>query len=74
MVSQPRKRRDLAEIAGSWKTDKAMESAPADLDSFHGTKQTGHSAASQPPTATRVDGPSSARATSLPAIVIPWKT
>jgi hypothetical protein len=38
MASQPRKRRDLAEIAGSWKTDKAIESALADLDSFHGTK------------------------------------
>ena len=32
MAGTPRKRRDLAEIAGSWKTDKAVESALADQD------------------------------------------
>lgn len=29
MAGKPRKRRDLADIAGSWKTDKAIESALA---------------------------------------------
>lgn len=28
----PRKRRDLSEIAGAWKADKAVESALADQD------------------------------------------
>ncbi len=32
MVGKPRKRRDLADIAGSWTTDKAIESALADQD------------------------------------------
>ena len=32
MAGNPRKRRDLADIAGSWKTDKAIESALADQD------------------------------------------
>ena len=32
MAGKPRKRRDLADIAGSWKTDKAVESALADQD------------------------------------------
>jgi hypothetical protein len=32
MAGIPRKRRDLAEIAGTWKTDKALEAALADQD------------------------------------------
>jgi hypothetical protein len=32
MTGKPRKRRDLTDIAGSWKTDKALESALADQD------------------------------------------
>jgi hypothetical protein len=32
MTGKPRKRRDLADIAGSWKADKAVESALADQD------------------------------------------
>ena len=32
MAGKPRKRRDLADIAGSWKTDKAIESALASQD------------------------------------------
>ena len=32
MTGKPGKRRDLADIAGTWKTDKALESALADQD------------------------------------------
>ena len=32
MTGTPRKRRDLGKIAGSWKADKAVESALADQD------------------------------------------
>ena len=32
MAGKPRKRRDLADIAGTWKTDKAIESALGDQD------------------------------------------
>lgn len=32
MAGKPRKRRDLADIAGSWKADKAIEAALADQD------------------------------------------
>jgi hypothetical protein len=32
MTGTPRKRRDLGDIAGTWKTDKAIESALADQD------------------------------------------
>jgi hypothetical protein len=32
VAGTPRKRRDLADIAGSWKTDKVIESALADQD------------------------------------------
>jgi hypothetical protein len=32
MAGKPRKRRDLGDIAGTWKADKALESALADQD------------------------------------------
>ncbi len=32
LTSVPRKRRDLADIAGTWKADKAVEAALADQD------------------------------------------
>jgi hypothetical protein len=32
MAGTPRKRRDLADIAGAWKADKAIEDALADQD------------------------------------------
>lgn len=32
LAGVPRKRRDLGDIAGTWKTDKAVESALADQD------------------------------------------
>ncbi|MGH9242171.1 MAG: FitA-like ribbon-helix-helix domain-containing protein [Vicinamibacterales bacterium] len=32
MTGEPRKRRDLGKIAGSWKSDKAVEAALADQD------------------------------------------
>ncbi len=32
MAGSPRKRRDLADIAGTWKADKAVEAALADQD------------------------------------------
>jgi hypothetical protein len=32
MTGTPRKRRDLGDIAGTWKADKALESALADQD------------------------------------------
>ena len=32
MAGKPRKRRDLGDIAGSWKSDKAIEAALADQD------------------------------------------
>jgi hypothetical protein len=32
LAGKPRKRRDLGDIAGSWKADKALESALADQD------------------------------------------
>ena len=32
MAGRPRKRRDLDDIAGTWKADKAVESALADQD------------------------------------------
>ncbi len=33
MAGSPRKRRDLADIAGTWRSDKAVEAALADQDS-----------------------------------------
>jgi hypothetical protein len=32
LTSAPRKRRELGDIAGTWKTDKAVETALADQD------------------------------------------
>ena len=35
IAGKPRKRRDLADIAGTWKTDQSIESALADQDRVH---------------------------------------
>jgi hypothetical protein len=46
MAGKPRKRRDLADIAGSWKTDKAIQSALADqdlVDEDSGSRSSGES-------------------------------